>query len=147
MHFNGLFIQTTHSIMLRISVFASQALHFTCGLHGSSMHLLYNKDLSFTYKQIYVCTIINKLILRIFSLHTQCVIGIALHFVRRLVVFMGLRCIYCIKTQCVLIRQFYAFSVCIRNASQALHFISFAVWWSSWVSAASKAYSFRDCSA
>ena len=53
------------------------------------MHLLYNKDLSFTYKQIYVCTIINKLILRIFSLYTQCVIGIALHFVRRLVVFMG----------------------------------------------------------
>ena len=26
-------------------------------------------------------------------LYTQCVIGIALHFVRRLVVFMGLRCI------------------------------------------------------
>ena len=42
---------------------------------------------------MFIQMFINKLILRIFSLYTQCVIGIALHFVRRLVVFMGLRCI------------------------------------------------------
>ena len=52
------------------------------GLHGSPLHLLHKDPMC-----------INTIVLRIFSLYTQCVIGIALHFVRRLVVFMGLRCI------------------------------------------------------